>query len=78
MDGGSGSSHEVIFIRGLHPKKILRVVCKSESERTNVISECLTEGIKEHNGVPIEDFIVAEPTFKLSVVYEKYVKPAGF
>lgn len=75
--GGNGKSgHEIIFIRGLHPKKILRIACSNETNRNTVISACQQAGVEEHNGVPIEDFVVVETS--RAQVYNKYVKPAGF
>ena len=69
-------SEEMVFPRGLHSDKLLRIVCSSASVRTQVIEECLQNGVTEHRGVPIEDFVVIEPVQR--GVYEKYVKPAGY
>lgn len=72
----SAANEEMVFPRGLHSNKLLRVVCDSEPLRLQVIEECIQSGVTEHKGVPIEDFVVIEPIQR--GVYEKYVKPAGY
>jgi hypothetical protein len=69
-------SAEMVFTKGVHAKKILRIACDTSSQRDEVVSECRTAGIVEHNNVPIEDFVVVETM--QGPVYTKYVKPAGY
>lgn len=75
---GGGNGHEIILMRGVTPKKIIRVVCVNESNRASVLSACAMEGVTEHNGIPISDFVVVESSLNSKSIYDKYVKPAGF
>jgi hypothetical protein len=72
----SNISEEMVFPRGIHPSKILRVTCSGKDDREQVILACKNAGVLEHNGVPIEDFVVVETN--QGSAYNKYVKPAGF
>lgn len=65
--------HEISFKRGLGAKSIIRVTVADEAHRQDMIKQCKAAGILEHNGVPIDDFIVLEGHPR--EVYEKYVKP---
>ena len=76
--GGGGNGHEAIVLRGVTPKKIIRVVCSGVSTRQTVLAACAMEGVTEHNGIPITDFIVTENQLDTSEIYTKYVKPAGY
>jgi len=67
---------ELIVRRAIPREKILRVLVDSEEERKTLIAEFRKAGIEEVNGVPIEDYVVRSGTRK--VIYDKYVKPAGF
>ena len=65
--------HEINFKRGIAPERILRVHANNESTRVQMIKSLKAKGVNEINGVPVEDFIVAEQTS--NQIYEKYVKP---
>jgi hypothetical protein len=76
VDSGKHSMNEFSFRKGISPGSILRVVCPDETHRAAIIKEAKKNGILEHNGVAIEDFVVVTKSYK--DVYEKYVKPLGF
>lgn len=64
---------ETSFRGGILPHRILRVTTADEGTRKSLIKKCKAMGVHEHNGVPIEDFIVVETN--LGKAHEKYVKP---
>ena len=65
--------HEINFKRGVAPERILRVHANTEQTRVQMIKALQAKGVNEINGVPVEDFIVAQQTS--NQIYEKYVKP---
>lgn len=76
QDSNYKSSAEMVFNRGIHANKILRVTCSSSALRAQILKACYAANVNEHLGVPIEDFVVVET--QQGPTYEKYVKPAGY
>jgi hypothetical protein len=72
----SGKDAELVIRKGVNPKRILRIACHSESYRQTLLKELRAQGMTEINGVPIEDFVITEPTFE--GVHSKIVKAAGY
>lgn len=75
-----GSSHagstEAVFRRGVPSDMIKRVCVPNESYRKSILEGCEKAGITEHNGCPIEDFVVVEDN--QDKIYNKYLKPLGY
>lgn len=76
VGGNHGGSKELVLRRGVPPRMIKRVVADSEEHRKEVLEFCEQAGISEHNGCPIEDFIVVDGN--QGAIYEKYLKPLGY
>lgn len=67
---------ELVVRRGFPASMIKRVATSNEAKRKKVLEALDDAGITEHNGVPIEDFVVVETSRK--AMYEKYLKPLGY
>jgi hypothetical protein len=77
QDGPQGSS-EVDFRKGVSSKRVLRVLCSTESERKAVLDEAKKQGVTEFNGIPVEDFVVATGSRSMEDIYQQFVKPMGY
>lgn len=67
---------EMSFRKGIDKARILRIVTQSEGSRHALIHHAKERGVREVNGVPIDDFVVVAN--KLGDVYQRYVKPMGY
>lgn len=72
----NGVGGEMSFRKGISPDRFLRIAASNDTIRKNLIKACKKKGILEHNGVPIDDFIVVGNNSK--DIYNLYVKPSGY
>jgi hypothetical protein len=57
LGGNANAGNEVMFKKGIPPKSIRGVWCETANERDDLLRELRKRGMKEINGVPIDDFV---------------------
>jgi len=55
---GFQPDNEMMFRTGIPPEKILGVACEDEEARSQILAEFQKAGMKEVNGMPVEQFVV--------------------
>ena len=57
MKKNYGNGNEIMFRQGISTGKFVGISCETQSARTRLLNAFHKAGIKEMNGVPLEQFI---------------------
>lgn len=78
-EGSMSSSNEIMFRRAIRPESIVKIACRSDSSRQEVLNACKAAGITEVRGIPIEEFVVVSSSgSSIKKFYENHLKATGY